>query len=334
MCHICNNSSCNGGGLCGYNNTNGLLCNEWSNSCNEAKKCGCKWLVPSDCVFYTGSVTPCLAITTNTTLTNVIKRFDAAFCNIAPSGVSSGCPITVSGTTGQINVTQTGSGCSSNYQIGLSNVITSNIDTINSQINNISNFLLTTITSITTNTPANLDITNPSTNVWNIDYIPPATGISGILWSDYTDSTTVNTSWTTVKTYSVTATTLSTNGDKLIANTRFVASTKSGKVRIQFNNVTIVQEYTFNPSNLDMIDFELWIVRTSNTSVSIILKGLGGADNSIEYITFGSQSRSYIIPIAGLNLSTTSYSIDCDIQSVVPGDIVNNFLEVEYIKKI
>jgi len=49
---------------------------------------------------------------------------------------------------------------------------------------------------------------------------------------------------------------------------------------------------------------------------------------------YSNEIDSYVINIAGLNLSMTSYPISCLIQSINTGDTYCQFLEVEYKKKI
>jgi len=338
-CTPFNCPGCNAGGICQNLITNGLGCNQFIPGCNIPDPCGCPIFLKSDCVYYSGSTTPCLGIQTNSNLTNIIKAIDLKLCAISPptSGV---CPITVTGTTNQINVSTTGSGCSTNYQVGLSSTVTGEISTIQSQISSISTFLNTAVNCITTNTPQNLTITGPTSNCINIDFVAPASGVTGVLYSDYSDSTTNNTSWSTVKTYNVSPNTLSINGDELVIKSRFTCASPISppgtppRVRIQFNGVTILLVSNFDISNLNMMDWEISIVRISNTTVNILLTYTGNTDIGIFYTQVQAPIKSYLISMAGLNLSAGNYNIDCDIMSATAGDTICRFLEVDLIKKI
>lgn len=340
-CNFCSNSFCNNGGICQVSNTSGLNCNAWGNSnCiqNNWNQCGCQFLQPSDCVFYSGVTTPCLGIRTNTNLTDIIKIFDKVACtSINPSGISSSCT-EINGTPNQIISVATlqPSGCSS-YQIGISPIVLNSISTNTTNIATLSGQISNLVSSVITNTPNFLSISGPTAGIVTINYIPPSGASSGIIWSDYTNSTTTNTSFQTIKSYSIGATQLSTNGDKIVTQIRFISTNSSSGiplVRIQFNGVTIVQNFPFFTNNVNMYEFELWIVRLSNTSVDLILKINTGTDTGTLYKCVSSDGYSYVINMSGLNLTTTSYSIDCDAMSVIAGDITCNFLEVEYKKRI
>lgn len=347
-CQFCSNSKCQNGGICNNLITNGLNCDGWQNQAYiptlnlDSDKCGCNPLITSNCVAYSGTTTPCLGIITGTNLTNIIQAIDKAICLVSPSGISpspSGVP-TVSGTVNQIVVTPTGTTPLINYQVGLSSVVTGEISTIQTQISNISTFLTTCITNLTTNTPQNLNITNPSTNNWNIDFTQTPSGQSGVLYSDYSNSTTSNTSATVVKTYSLVSTTFSKNGDKVIARTRFVCPLidkqiyAQAQVHMAFAGVTIASSFVFESVNITMFDIEMSIQRFSNTTVEIILKLVGGSDNGTYYISQGNNPISYIVPVAGLNLTTTSYPIDCVITSGIAGDTTCQFLTIDYLKAL
>ena len=340
MCQKCGSFSCgncDGGGLCQNLNSTGLLCNQpIFESCSD--NCGCPIMLKSSCCYYDGSTTSCLGITTNTTLTNVIKKLDQAFCTIVPpSGVT--CTGIV-GQTGRIKstaITPSGNQCSA-YNIDIDPIIINQITNNTTNISNLYSIVGGTVSSIVSST---LTVSGPTAGVVTIDYTPPAITGSGILYSDYTDSTTLNTSWTTVKTYPIAANTLTTNGDKIIALTRFtcVAPVPSPgtdpQIRIQFNGVTVMVGGSFAISNLNMVDFELSIIRTSNTAVVLLLKSYNSSDfTGSFYASVAQNVFSYIIPMAGLNLTTNSYSIDCDIKSAVAGDTINRLLEVEYKAKI
>ena len=360
MCPICNNhnfntvcpscsshnNGCNAGGHCNNWITNGLHCNDWdnwSNQCNEISRCGCQLLQPSNCVFYSGATTSCLGIRTNTTLTDVIQAFDAKFCTISPSGTPSGVTCTaVIGQTGQIittSITPSGGQCSA-YNISISPVILNQINTNATNISTLFGAISGFITNITTNTPLSLDITNPSVGVFNIDYIPPSSGISGILHSDYSSASTSNTSWTTIKTFPIPAFTLAVSGDKIIARTLFrgAGTPASGaSVRVQFNSVTVCKVFQFNVTSLNGLYLTLSVIRNSNSVVYLQLKIEGATDNSTMLTTLeinGTTGTSYVTPMAGLNLGATPYSINCDIQSISPGDASCEYLEVELIKHV
>lgn len=323
--------------------TNQFSCNCGRNfnsscTCNIQPTCTCLTQVDTNCVFYRGNTTPCLQFQTGSTLSTILNSIDSAFCSINPSGTTnpSGVP-TVTGTTNQIIINNTGTSPIINYQVGLSPVVTNNISTLQSQMSSVSNFLNSTITTLTTDTPQNLDISNVSANTWNINFTQNVSGQSGILYSDYSDSTTANTSWTTVKSFTIVSGTLALKGDKLIIQTRFNSPnplpTFPPSCRIQFNGVTIQTTFPFWNNKLNIMDFEIWITRQSNTSIVILLKPLRNAvDNGTSYTLFGEDNLSYIIPMTGLNLTTNSYPINCDILSNISGDTTCKLLEVELKK--
>lgn len=336
----CGNSWCYNGSICNYNITNGLCCNTCnSNPCHCHNPCDCLDFVKSNCVYYTGATTSCLAIPTNATLTTIINTIDHAICNLpTPSGF--GCSV-ITGQTGQIVSTPytiTNNNCGG-YLISIDGAITGPIAANTAAIAAINIALLSKTDNITTNTPSYLSISATNSHTWNIDFINPSGVNAGILYESYTNSPTINTSWSTLKTYSILAGQLNTNGDTIEGHSRYlinpsgVLSTNYPTVRIQFNGNTLMQEFPISAFNVNVVDFEFKIVRISNTQVDITVSSVVGADNGTFYNIIGTAIKSYVIPITALNLTTTAYSINIDGKSNSAGDISVNILELEYIKK-
>ena len=155
-----------------------------------------------------------------------------------------------------------------------------------------------------------------------------------ILSNQISNNATTGTSLETLKTYSLPAAKLNTDGDAILIKARFststyttVASTKT--VGIYFNG-SLLGNAIFSASNIDVMEFDVWINRTSNTSIKY-KPSLEGFYKIIPIsagkIGFGFTS------IGGLNLTTTSYNIDAKGNSDVTGDLTCESLQVFYYKK-
>ena len=137
--------------------------------------CGCPQDVNSKCVFYKGTTTSCLGITTGTNLQDIIQAFDAAICDLpTPSG---GNTYVVSGTTNQIVVTSTTAGSQTTYTVALSPTITTHLTNIDSDIVTLGNCTATSIQGLTTSSPEITVTPNGASGcgkTWSIDWTPPS----------------------------------------------------------------------------------------------------------------------------------------------------------------
>lgn len=161
-------------------------------------------------------------------------------------------------------------------------------------------------------------------------------GSSGavVLHNDISNSATTGTSLQTLKTYTIPANQLTTDGDYLIVRARFSTSTattisSTKAVGIYFNGSAVISG-TFTASNIDVFEYEVWINRFSNTVVKI--KASSAAAYAILPIVAGSTLGGFATT-AGLNLTTTTYDITAKANSDVIGDLTCENLTVTYFKK-
>tara|TARA_R110000868_G_scaffold1729_5_gene13921 strand:+ start:17394 stop:18305 length:912 start_codon:yes stop_codon:yes gene_type:complete len=126
-------------------------------------------------VFYKGTTTSCLGITTGTNLQDIIQAFDAAICDLpTPSG---GNTYVVSGTSNQIVVTSATAGTQTTYTVALSPTITTHLTTIDSSIVTLGNCTATSIQELTTSSSEITVTPNGALGcgtTWSIDYTPPS----------------------------------------------------------------------------------------------------------------------------------------------------------------
>lgn len=169
-----------------------------------------------------------------------------------------------------------------------------------------------------------------------------ATGAAGadgsngvaVLSNDITNSATIGTSLEILKTYTVPAATLTTDGSLLKIIARFSTPTASASTSTKFCGIyfngSLIQGYTFNTANIDAVEFEIDINRFSNVSIKTKAKGspiyfglpFVAATLVTGYVTSG-----------GLNLTTTAYDITTKANSDVIGDVVCESLQViKYVK--
>ena len=180
-CHSCGCNSCvSESGYC--------------NSCNQVvtiptiisdTPCnGCQIQVEGSCTFYSGTTTPCLGITTNTTLDSIVQKIDAAICAIpGVSGITQKIYV-VSPVSGQTTVSTNTIGNSTYYTVGVSPNIINQITGNTSAISTINTYLSGVTTTITS---SSLIVTNPSPHVWNIEDVDaPTPFYGGITYADHT----------------------------------------------------------------------------------------------------------------------------------------------------
>lgn len=144
---------------------------------------GCLTTVAGSCTYYSGTTTPCLGITTGTTLDNVIKAIDTKICSIP--GVSGVDQIyVVSGVSGQTTVTTTVIGNTTYYTVRLSPSVVSQINTNTTNISTINGIIPTLTDTITSST---LVVTHPNGHTWNIEASGLTTprNCTGTTYSDF-----------------------------------------------------------------------------------------------------------------------------------------------------
>lgn len=147
--------------------------------------------------------------------------------------------------------------------------------------------------------------------------------------------TTTNSTWETLKTYTVPAAQLDSNGSDLEILATFTTSswtTAAQNTRITFNGSTIISPSIyagFYSRPITKVVISARITRTSNTTAKTQV--------SVEFVTSGyvvlQKLTQPILSLAGLNFTTTTYDIDADAYSAVNGDITLENLEVIYYKK-
>lgn len=149
-------------------------------------------------------------------------------------------------------------------------------------------------------------------------------GVDGVsvLHNDISNSATTGTTEEILKTYTLPADTLDTDGSYIKINARFNTTTSSatgsGKtVSIVFNGSNLSFN-TFAFANIDTYEVEVLISRFSNTSGRT--KFIITASNSSYFQVIGEVSSGYST-IGGLNFTTTGYTITANGNSDVIGDV-------------
>lgn len=157
---------------------------------------------------------------------------------------------------------------------------------------------------------------------------------ASVLHNDITNSTTTGTSLQVLKTYTLTANTLSTDGSFIEVKSRFSTSTssdytKTKKVSLWFNG-TKLGESIFNINNVDVFEFTLQVHRFSNTSAKSKL------NEEVVYAILpfvaGAIRPGFVIT-GGLNFTTTGYNIEAKGDSDVTGDVTCESLTIVKYKK-
>lgn len=144
--------------------------------------CGCLEMVSGKCTYYNSATTSCLGITKGTTYDQIIGLIDTKLCTIGASAVQR--VYNVLGTSGQIVSTGSVVGNNTTYTLSLDPAITNHLVAIDAEIDDLQACCNASIKTITTNTPSNLIITNPSAGVTNIDYASTGFGWGGIVSND------------------------------------------------------------------------------------------------------------------------------------------------------
>ena len=149
-------------------------------------------------------------------------------------------------------------------------------------------------------------------------------GVDGttVLHNDISDSATTGTSLETLKTYTLPADTLDTDGSYIKIIARFSTSTattyaSTKAVSLVFNGTTIANN-TFIFDNVDTFEQEVIISRYSNTSGRT--KFYITNSNSTIFKVIGASASEWST-LGGLNFTTTAYDIQAKGNSDVTGDI-------------
>lgn len=155
----------------------------------------------------------------------------------------------------------------------------------------------------------------------------------GILYNSISNSSTTGTTLETLKTYQLPAAKLTTNGDMICIKARFststettVASTKT--VTIYFNG-SLIASSTLTTSNINAIEFEIYLSRYDNTTGKYQVYTNGFYDT---ISLFAGQFNGGIVSAGGLNFTTTAYNIDAKANSDVIGDLTCEYLQVTLYK--
>lgn len=163
----------------------------------------------------------------------------------------------------------------------------------------------------------------------------PSGATSGIvLHNDITNNATLGTSLEILKTYTIPANQLSTDGSYLIVAGRVRTTTgstiDSTKLTGIYFNGNAVDTITFTTANIDVVMFEIRINRFSNTTLKI----QSGTVFTYQTIPFVAASLlSGFAVTAGLDLTANPYDITVKGNSDVIGDLVCEQLTVTYFKK-
>lgn len=151
-------------------------------------------------------------------------------------------------------------------------------------------------------------------------------GVDGasVLHNDISNSATTGTTEEILKTYTMPANTLSTDGSYIKINARFSTTTSSSPTATKTVNITFndsnMSFNTFAFGNIDTYEVEVTISRFSNTSGRV--KTDIFASNSTYFQVIGAGSIGWST-IGGLNFNftTTGYTITANGNSDVIGDV-------------
>jgi len=191
------------------------------------------------------------------------------------------------------------------------------------------------------------------TNLFSLASVTGAAGANGtngtdgadgvaVLHNDISDSATVGTALEILKTYTLPAAKLSTNGDYLTVKAEFTTTTTNASpsnkyVNVYFNNANLIglnSLYLTFAAQFQKIFIEAKISRYSNTQLKVEFFTSAGQILSV----LGATALAYpfhfgIFTAGGVNLTTTAYDITAVADSDVAGDITCNSFEVTYYKK-
>lgn len=161
-------------------------------------------------------------------------------------------------------------------------------------------------------------------------------GVDGasVLHNDISNSDTTGTTEEILKTYTMPANTLSTDGSYIKINARFSTTTKNTNlstktVNLVFNGSNISFN-TFLFSNINTYEVEVIISRFSNTSGRT--EFYVQASNNTYFQVYGASSSGWST-IGGLNFTTTGYTITANGNSDEIGDVRCESLIITKYKK-
>lgn len=162
-----------------------------------------------------------------------------------------------------------------------------------------------------------------------------AAGAAGasILYDDHTPQSTTGTGvYQTLKTYTIPAATLGTDGDQVIITTRFsVTATNNIKgQQIVLGGNTLIN-FAIGMISESFVAIESVVNRINSTTVAALntfkIYNAIGNQVGVDYVTYNPS-----VPVADLASSTTAVSAQADSVTVI-GDITCNFLTVEFKHK-
>ncbi len=161
-------------------------------------------------------------------------------------------------------------------------------------------------------------------------------GVNGVavLHNDISNSVTTGTSLEILKSYTIPANELSTDGSYLTVLARCKTTTATDSfstknVGVYFNG-SVMAEVTFVVDNVSAVEFEILINRFSNTVVKI-KSNYQTLYSFIPQVNY--NIRTPFVQTGGLNLTTTTYDITVKANSDVIGDLTCENLTILKYKK-
>lgn len=166
------------------------------------------------------------------------------------------------------------------------------------------------------------------TNLYDLSLIESA----GVLENLISNSATAGTAWETLKSYTLTAGTLSADKDILHIRARVKSNgtIQGQECRVQFNGSTLASA-EFSDST-DFVFFDIYLSRISQTTA----KYEGQLQVGQGFLSVTILTGIFTLPvtsIAGLDFDANNYAITIQGDSVVVGDVICEELQVIYVKK-
>lgn len=170
-----------------------------------------------------------------------------------------------------------------------------------------------------------------------------ATGAAGtngasVLTNQYPNLATLGTSWESLAVgrtpYVLLANTLGRDGDELWIHSRFVNNATTAttqQVRLTFNGSPLNIAAKFSAAtNAKYIVIDSRLSRVSNTTIkqetTVTWLANGALKGDVVY-----QTTTFVLTIAGLNLTTTAYNIDIQADSATIGDVSSQAFVIEHL---
>lgn len=199
----------------------------------------------------------------------------------------------------------------------------------------------------------NITVANPSAGVYEITGATVTDGVgvrvsttssggviidynvalANLLESNLGDDTNAGTSYETLRTYTLPAGQLLSEGDVLrIKATYFVTANNSAKnARVQFNGTTLFSAYTADIATVSYLEMNFEVVRLSVTTVGVVarfarLNALGSVVDTV-------GTPYYAAPYTANNLDSLTNVINFQADGAAIGDMNLQFNQIEIVKK-